>query len=380
MVRPSSKTNQRRAAAALGRATLLANARMQMALLPVSVIDAEKEIKTQIAEKGLNVITSQMIRKHLEAKFNCHLDGFKNEIDQIIGSCVSESNASSNAIKVQSPASDSSESDFDFPSTTSNSNGGKKKTNGGAKRRRTQTADEAEAEDLATAVKRRRSANQSAPKKRSQKTKDTDKKGGGNRKRNSAFSKICLISAELSTLLGKQYMRRSDVVKEMWAYFRSNNLLDPKNKQFVILDESLKRVFGQKTRIKAFGMMSELKKYVKDVAMLDDAARAKAEADIAEILAREEANNELVKDEVEEEQEMTTANHSDETAGNSGANSSLSESCAADPTDEAVQPLKTEHETAIKQEMVGQSNASDESSEEEGEDSADDSSQDSDSD
>ncbi|KAL3091371.1 hypothetical protein niasHS_007164 [Heterodera schachtii] len=319
-----------------------------------------------------------MIRKHLEAKFNCHLDGFKNEIDHIIGSCVSESNASSNATKVQSPASDSSESDFDLPSTTSNSNGGKKKTNGGAKRRRTQTADEAEAEDLATAVKRRRSANQSAPKKRTQKTKDVDKTG--NRKRNSAFSKICLISAELSTLLGKQYMRRSDVVKEMWAYFRSNNLLDPKNKQFVILDEPLKRVFGQKTRIKAFGMMSELKKYVKDVAMLDDAARAKAEADIAEILAREEANNELVKDEVEEEQGMTTANHSDGTAGNSGANSSLSKSCAADPTDGAVQPVKTEHETAIKQEMVGQSNASDESSEEEGEDSADDSSQDSDSD
>lgn len=41
-------------------------------------------------------------------------------------------------------------------------------------------------------------------------------------------------------------------------------------------------------------MMSELKKHVKDVALLDDTVRAKAEADIAEILAKEEEEQDKI--------------------------------------------------------------------------------------
>uniref|UniRef100_A0A914GXI0 Uncharacterized protein n=1 Tax=Globodera rostochiensis TaxID=31243 RepID=A0A914GXI0_GLORO len=289
-----------------------------------------------------------MIRKHLEAKFNSPLDGFKDEIDDVIGSCISGMNVakkreeSSDKCGKQSSGTDSSESDFDIPSSTSNANSRKRKADGGGGKRPAET-DQTVADDLASAVKRRRSANQSAPKKREPKAKDAGK--NGNRKRNSAFSKICVISAELSSILGKNYMRRSDVVKEI---------------QFVILDEPLKRVFGQKMRIKAFGMMSELKKHVKDVALLDDTARARAEADIAEILAREE----------DEEENQLDKEDSEKLTGHSGENdnSATSSSNSGDivvkaeeppPTTDILQQsvLNTEQQQLVKEE------ASEESSE-----------------
>jgi len=41
-----------------------------MAQFPISTEDAGKEIKALITEKGLDTITSKMIRKHLEV---CHI-------------------------------------------------------------------------------------------------------------------------------------------------------------------------------------------------------------------------------------------------------------------------------------------------------------------
>jgi chromatin remodeling complex protein RSC6 len=48
-------------------------------------------------------------------------------------------------------------------------------------------------------------------------------------------------------------MRRSDVVKGVWAYLKANNLQDPKKKQFYFLDGPLKKIFGSsKTKFKVF--------------------------------------------------------------------------------------------------------------------------------
>lgn len=41
-----------------------------MAQLPISADDASKEIKALIEEKGLDTITSKIIRKHLEVNYN----------------------------------------------------------------------------------------------------------------------------------------------------------------------------------------------------------------------------------------------------------------------------------------------------------------------
>jgi len=62
-----------------------------------------------------------------------------------------------------------------------------------------------------------------------------------------------VLSPELASLVGKRYMRRSEVVKEIWNYLRANNLQDPKSKQYYFLDEPLKKVFNKTAkRIKVF--------------------------------------------------------------------------------------------------------------------------------
>uniref|UniRef100_A0AC35TZ57 SWIB domain-containing protein n=1 Tax=Rhabditophanes sp. KR3021 TaxID=114890 RepID=A0AC35TZ57_9BILA len=87
------------------------------------------------------------------------------------------------------------------------------------------------------------------------------------RKGKSVFSRFCVLSDELSDLTGQRYMTRSDVVKFMWTYFKANNLMDPKDKRMVIVDERLKPIFPQK-RIQAFVMMKTLKNHVKDPTFL----------------------------------------------------------------------------------------------------------------
>ena len=52
-----------------------------MAEFPISIEDANSEIKALISEKGLDVITSKMIRKHLEAKFKCDFEEHKSKLD-----------------------------------------------------------------------------------------------------------------------------------------------------------------------------------------------------------------------------------------------------------------------------------------------------------
>lgn len=55
---------------------------------------------------------------------------------------------------------------------------------------------------------------------------------------------ICELSDDLSALTGIRYLRRCDVMKFMWAYFRLHNLFDPKDRRLVVLNEPLKKVFG----------------------------------------------------------------------------------------------------------------------------------------
>jgi len=75
------------------------------------------------------------------------------------------------------------------------------------------------------------------------------------------FFRICALSPELSDLLGKSYMRRSEVVKGVWTYLKSNNLQDPKKKQFYFLDDPLKRIFGSsKTKFKVSKFLKLFKK------------------------------------------------------------------------------------------------------------------------
>ncbi len=74
------------------------------------------------------------------------------------------------------------------------------------------------------------------------------KRGGGG-----GFTKPMKLSEELADIVGKDVAPRGEVVKQMWAYIKENNLQDPKNKQFAKCDEKLMKVIGEK-RFRCFSM------------------------------------------------------------------------------------------------------------------------------
>jgi len=44
-------------------------------------------------------------------------------------------------------------------------------------------------------------------------------------------------------------MSRPEVVKKIWAYVKLNNLQDPTDRRYIICDDSLKPVFGEKVHM-----------------------------------------------------------------------------------------------------------------------------------
>ena len=81
-------------------------------------------------------------------------------------------------------------------------------------------------------------------------------------KSNSAFMKPMTVSAELSAVVGKGPMPRSEVVKGLWVYIKKHNLQDPKNKRNINADEALKKVFGGKSVVNMFEMTKLVSKHL----------------------------------------------------------------------------------------------------------------------
>jgi upstream activation factor subunit UAF30 len=82
------------------------------------------------------------------------------------------------------------------------------------------------------------------------------------KKANSAFMKPLKISSELSLIVGKGPMPRSEVVKKLWVYIKKNKLQDPKNKRNINADENLKAVFGGKKVVDMFEMTKLVSKHL----------------------------------------------------------------------------------------------------------------------
>ena len=55
---------------------------------------------------------------------------------------------------------------------------------------------------------------------------------------------MCDLSAELGAVLGRREMKRTEVVKELWAYIRAKELQDPADRRQIVCDPNLQRVFG----------------------------------------------------------------------------------------------------------------------------------------
>jgi upstream activation factor subunit UAF30 len=77
---------------------------------------------------------------------------------------------------------------------------------------------------------------------------------------NSGFKKPYKCSERLKTFLnGQETISRAQLTREMWKYFKEKNLMDPENKQFVVSDDKLFKLIGER-RFKAFGFAKYLSK------------------------------------------------------------------------------------------------------------------------
>ena len=82
------------------------------------------------------------------------------------------------------------------------------------------------------------------------------------RKANAAFMKPLTVSSDLAAVVGKGPMPRSEVVKKLWAYIKSNNLQDSKNRRNINADSKLKAVFGGKGVVNMFEMTKLVSKHL----------------------------------------------------------------------------------------------------------------------
>ena len=59
------------------------------------------------------------------------------------------------------------------------------------------------------------------------------------------FMKPMVPSKELAAVVGATPLPRTQVTKSLWAYIKTNNLQDPKNKRMINADAKLQAIFGK---------------------------------------------------------------------------------------------------------------------------------------
>ena len=99
------------------------------------------------------------------------------------------------------------------------------------------------------AASKEASPKKSSPKKNQKKESPVKEK----RPTPAAFTKKFKLSKDLSAIIGMKEASRSEIVKELWAYLKKNNLQDPEAKQWFTPDKKMAKVFGNE-KIKGFAM------------------------------------------------------------------------------------------------------------------------------
>lgn len=78
----------------------------------------------------------------------------------------------------------------------------------------------------------------------------------------SKFMQPMKVSEEITAVVGRGPMPRTEVTKKLWEYIKSRNLQDSKNKRNINPDEKLSKVFGSKKSINMFEMTKLVNKHL----------------------------------------------------------------------------------------------------------------------
>ena len=81
-------------------------------------------------------------------------------------------------------------------------------------------------------------------------------------KANAQFMKPLTPSTTLATIVGTTALPRTEVVKKMWTYIKTNGLQDKTNKRMINTDAKLAPLFDGKAQISMFEMNKYLSKHL----------------------------------------------------------------------------------------------------------------------
>ncbi|MBO5910904.1 MAG: hypothetical protein J6Q05_01735 [Elusimicrobiaceae bacterium] len=81
-------------------------------------------------------------------------------------------------------------------------------------------------------------------------------------KANAQFMKPLTPSTTLAAVIGTTALPRTEVVKKMWTYIKTNGLQDKTNKRMINTDAKLAPLFDGKTQISMFEMNKYLSKHL----------------------------------------------------------------------------------------------------------------------
>ncbi|CAD6886865.1 unnamed protein product [Tilletia controversa] len=79
---------------------------------------------------------------------------------------------------------------------------------------------------------------------------------------NNPFNRPMVLSASMAEICGQDELSRPQVVKQLWAYIKGNNLQNPTNKRQILCDEKLQTLFG-KNMVDSFEMAKLIGKHIK---------------------------------------------------------------------------------------------------------------------
>ena len=93
------------------------------------------------------------------------------------------------------------------------------------------------------------------------KKKKKRRKKNGERKNNNMPSRT--LSKDMSNVCGGEtQLKRTEVVKKIWEYIKSNDLQNPDNRREILCDDALKRIFDGQEKVTMFSLNKYISKHL----------------------------------------------------------------------------------------------------------------------